>query len=93
MLDTEILFFLISYLNLVCLSEEHWYIELLSWQFSNITIEVRIVGKIQDQHFNALLSSNPGDKVLFVFWDGNGKTKKSLYGVCDWKGIFKKTFQ
>ena len=32
-------------------------------QFSNITIYVRVVGKMHNQHFIVLLFSNPGDKV------------------------------
>ena len=42
---------------------EHPYIEMLFRQFSNITIYVRLVGKMLDQHYNDLLFSNPGDKV------------------------------
>ena len=36
---------------------------MLLWQFSNINIYVKIVGKIQDQQFNVSLFSNPGDKI------------------------------
>ena len=36
---------------------------MLFWLFSNIIIYVKIVGKIQDQHFSVWLFSNPGDKV------------------------------
>ena len=32
--------------------------------FRNITIYLRVVGKMLDQHFIVLLFSNPGDKVL-----------------------------
>ena len=35
----------------------------LFWQFSNIIIYVKIVGKIPDQHLSVWLFSNPGDKV------------------------------
>ena len=36
---------------------------MLFWQFCNIIIFVKIVGKIPDQHLNVWLVSNPGDKV------------------------------
>ena len=36
---------------------------MLFWQFSNINIYVKIVGKIPDQYLNVCLFSNPGDKV------------------------------
>ena len=36
---------------------------MLLWQFSNIIIYVKIVGKIPDQHLNVWVFSNPGDKV------------------------------
>ena len=36
---------------------------MLFWQFSNIIINVNIIGKISDQHLNVWLFSNPGDKV------------------------------
>ena len=35
----------------------------LFWHFSNITIYIRVVGKMLHQHFNVLLFSNPGYKV------------------------------
>ena len=35
-------------------------------QFSNMTTYVRVVGKMQDQHFNVWLFSNPRDKVLIL---------------------------
>jgi hypothetical protein len=35
----------------------------LFWQFSNIIIYVKIVGKIPDQHLNVWVFLNPGDKV------------------------------
>ena len=55
---------------------------MLFWQFSNIIIYVKIVGKIPDQQLNVWLISNPGDKfqilvdstgqirpvVLHLFW-------------------------
>ena len=36
---------------------------MLFWQFSDIIIYVKIVGKIPDQHLNLWLFSNPGVKV------------------------------
>ena len=39
---------------------------MLIWEFSNIIIYVKIVGKIQDQHLSAWLFSNPGDKVQIL---------------------------
>ena len=39
---------------------------MLFWQFSNIIIYVKIVGKIQDQHLRVGLFSNPGDKVQIL---------------------------
>ena len=36
---------------------------MLFWQFSNIIIYVKIVGKILDEHLNVWLFSNPEDKV------------------------------
>ena len=40
------------------------YIEILFQQFSNITIFVRVLGKLLDQHFNVSLYSNPGAMFL-----------------------------
>ena len=40
---------------------------MLFWQFSNIIIYVKIVGKIPDQHLSVWLFSNPGDKVQILF--------------------------
>ena len=39
---------------------------MLFWQFSNIIIYVKIVGKIPDQHLSVWLFSNPGDKVQIL---------------------------
>ena len=39
---------------------------MLFWQFSNITIYVKIVGKIADQHLYVWLFSHPGDKVQIL---------------------------
>ena len=36
---------------------------MLFWQYPNILIDVKIVGKIPDQHLNIRLFLNPGDKV------------------------------
>ena len=36
---------------------------MLFWQFSNINIYVKMVGKILDQHLHVWFFSNPGDKV------------------------------
>ena len=51
---------------------EQPYTEMLFWQFSNIIIDVKIVGKIPDQHLSVWLFSNPGEKVhilgRFVPW-------------------------
>ena len=41
---------------------EQPYIEMLFGQFSNINTYVKIVGKMQDQHFTVSIFSNPGDK-------------------------------
>ena len=43
--------------NLVPLIGEEPYIEMLSWQFSNITKYIRVVGKMPDQHF--IISCSP----------------------------------
>ena len=40
--------------------------EMMFWQFSNMTMYVRVVGKMQNQHFNVWLFSNPVDKVLIL---------------------------
>ena len=39
---------------------------MLFWQFSNIFIYVKIVGKIPYQHLSVWLFSNPGDKVQIL---------------------------
>ena len=39
---------------------------MLFWQFSNITIYIRVYGKMPDQYFKVSLFSNPGDKVLIL---------------------------
>ena len=39
---------------------------MLFWQFSNVIICVKIVGKIPDQHLSVWLFSNPGDKVQIL---------------------------
>ena len=39
---------------------------MLFWQFLNMTTFVRVVGNMQDQHFNDWLFSNPVDKVLIL---------------------------
>ena len=49
--------------NVVPWIGEQPYTEMLFWQFSNIIIYVKIVGKIPDQHLNVWLFSNPGDQV------------------------------
>ena len=56
----------IKNLNLVPWTGEHPYIEMLFQKFSYITLFVRVVGKILDQHFEALLSSNPGEIVMIL---------------------------
>ena len=43
---------------------------MLFQQFSNFTKYVRIVGKLSNQHFNALLLSIPGEKVLILIEGG-----------------------
>ena len=50
---------------------EQPYIEMLFGQFSYKNIIVKIVGKMQDQHFNEPLFSNPGDKInkRVKLWD------------------------
>ena len=53
-------------LNFVPRIGEQPYTEMLFWQFSNIIIYVKIVGKIPDQHLNVWLFSNPGDKVQIL---------------------------
>ena len=50
------------------------YIKMLVWQFSNIIIYVKIIGKIPDQHLNVWLFSNQGDKVQ--------KRKKPTGQIC-----------
>ena len=49
-----------------CQRLEQPYSEMLFWQFSNMTTYVRVVGKLQDWHFNVWLFSHPGDKVLIL---------------------------
>ena len=39
---------------------------MLFWQFSNIIIYVKIVGKILDQHLSVWLFTNPGEKVQIL---------------------------
>ena len=39
---------------------EQPYIETLFWHFSNMTIYIRVYGKMQDQHLKVLLFSIPG---------------------------------
>ena len=39
---------------------------MLLWQFSNIIICVKIVGKIQDQHLGVRVFSNPGDMIQIL---------------------------
>ena len=51
---------------------EQPYTKMLFWQFSNMIIDVKIVGKIPDQHLNVWLSPNPGDKVQ-KRWRTKGK--------------------
>ena len=51
-------------LNLVPCVREQTCIIMFFWQFSNINLYVKIVGKMPDQHLIVLLFSNPGDKVL-----------------------------
>ena len=36
---------------------------MLFGKFSNTNIDVKIVGKMQEQHFNLSIFSNPGDKI------------------------------
>ena len=69
-------------LNIVPWIGEQTYTEMLFWQFSNIIIYLKIVGKIPDKHLNIWLFSNPGDKdqilgkstgqicpiILYLFW-------------------------
>ena len=45
---------------------EQPYTEMLFWQFSNIFIYVKIIGKILDQHLSVWLFSNLGEKVQFL---------------------------
>ena len=56
--------------NLVPWIGEQWYIEMLFWQFFNITTCMRVVGQMPKQHFDALFFSNPGDKVLILVESG-----------------------
>ena len=51
---------------------EQLFTEMLFRQFSNITVYIRVVGKIQDQHFIVSLFSNPGDKVQKI-WTATGQ--------------------
>ena len=46
---------------------EQPFIEMMFWQFSNITINIRVYVKMPNQYFKVLLFSNPGDKVLILF--------------------------
>ena len=50
---------------------------MLFWQFSNVIIYVKIVGKIPDQHLNVWLISNPGDKVQ-KRWRTTGQIRPAL---------------
>ena len=45
---------------------EQPYIEMLFWQFYNLTTYARVVGKKQDQYFNIWLLSIQRDKVLIL---------------------------
>jgi hypothetical protein len=48
------------------LTGEPPYVDMLFWQFSDITKYIRVYGKMLDQYYNVLLFSNPGDKVLIL---------------------------
>ena len=50
-------------LNFVPWIGEQPYTEILFWQFSNIIIYVKTVGKILDRHLNVWVFSNPWDNV------------------------------
>ena len=70
---------------------------MLFWQFSNIFIYVKIVGKITDQHLSVWLFSNPGDKyqicpfVLHLFWNLSPGFENNYTLKC-WFGIFPTIF-
>ena len=49
--------------NFVPWIREQQYNKMLFWQFSNIIIFVKIVGKLPEQHLIVLLFSNPGEQV------------------------------
>ena len=54
---------------------EFYSIGLINFEIKiNITIYIRFVGKMMDQHFNAFLSSNPGDKIQ--------KRLKTMVQIC-----------
>ena len=88
-------------LNFVPWIGEQPYTEMLFWQFSNIIIYVKIVGKIPDQHLSVWLLSNPGDKVqilvestgqicpvvLHLFWTLSPGFENNHTFKC-WSGIF-----
>ena len=67
------------------------FIEMLFGQFSNINIYVKIVGKMQDQHFNVYLMSNLGEKIQqqksWKLWDKSVPYFKQESGPCplDWR--------
>ena len=42
---------------------EQLYIEMLFWQFSNLTTNDRVDVKLSDLHINVSLFSNPGDNI------------------------------
>ena len=52
--------------NVVPWIKEQRYIKMLFQQFSNMTMKVKVVGKVQEQHFNVWLFSNPEDKVMIL---------------------------
>ena len=74
---------------------------MLFWQFSNIIIYVKIIGKIPDQNLSVWLLSNPGDKVqilvestgqicpvvLHLFWTLSPGFENNHTFKC-WSGIF-----
>ena len=45
---------------------EQQYTKVLLWQFSSIPVIYDYVGKMLEQHFNVLLFSNPGGKILII---------------------------
>ena len=55
-----------------CRTTKRW--NFFFWQFYNLTIDVRVVGKLLDPHSSVLLFSNPGEKIL--------KSRKTVGKIC-----------